>query len=1118
MWVVVRPDLDLHRRPAAGDRRAGRRLHHRRRPAPELPPPLRPRRRRPARLGPALAPDPPGDRRLHGHRSGHRAHPPLWEPGQRRRLSPAPDIRPQRPHPHLQLRRRGRPHRHPPLRRLPPPPDDAGRPVTALHLAGAAADGTDAEIKRFGYDEDGNLAEDYNSSGLPLRFAYDERLRVTSWTDRNNRSYAYTYDQQDRCIAEGGEAGHLALTLTYGTTDPAWPGCTLTTLATTDGATTRFVINDNSQVIAEIDPLGAVTRTEYDRHHNLTATTDALGHTTRYTYDGEHRCTTVTRPDGSETHAVYDRHPTPVELISADGTVWRQSLDEHGNRIALTDPAGHTTRYAYDDSGRLVSVTDPLGAVTEVQCNAAGLATRITGPTGGAAAYEWDGFGRLIAATDPAGATTRVEWTVEGQPARRTGPDGAQQRWTYDGEGNCLTFTNAAGHTTAFTYTHFDRVATRTDPGGTTHAFTHDHQLRLTQVTNPQGLTWDYTYDRAGRLIAESDFDNRHTAYELDPAGHLIARTTPLGTTLTYRRDTLGRLTEKTADDTVTRYTYDSAGRLASASGPDGELSLQRDVLGQITAEEWNGETVTFAYDPAGRRTHRTTPSGHTSTYAYDTAGRRTRVTTGSHTLDFTHDAAGRETERSVGALTLASRWNPAGRLTRQTVTAGPTSIQSRAYTYRPDGYLLVLDDQLSGPQTFDLDSVGRVTRVTAADWTETYAYDSLGAQTTATWPAEHAAPDATGQRTHTGTTLTRAGHYRYQHDDAGRLVRRTRTRISKKPETWRFAYDTEDRLIHTATPDGTEWRYTYDPLGRRRSKTRLTPGTDTPAETITFAYDGPTLVEQTTHTPGRPNPVTLTWDHDGIAPISQTERITDATTQDEIDARFFAIVTDLVGTPRELVTPDGDIAWRTRTTLYGTIAWNRDATAHTPLRFPGQYADPETGLHYNLHRYYDPITAHYTTPDPLGLAPHPNPTAYASNPHTQADPLGLSPYATDDLRIINTSSSVQHNRAAMDANGPNGFTGVYDPATGGLEARLSRGPNALVGQAGGHGQINREVFDASGESVGFVAIRREDFLEMRWNSISVNHVNFGNRAAPMEFRQPIMDTIGRMTGLPVVG
>ncbi|RNG18204.1 hypothetical protein EEJ42_27590 [Streptomyces botrytidirepellens] len=27
-------------------------------------------------------------------------------------------------------------------------------------------------------------------------------------------------------------------------------------------------------------------------------------------------------------------------------------------------------------------------------------------------------------------------------------------------------------------------------------------------------------------------------------------------------------------------------------------------------------------------------------------------------------------------------------------------------------------------------------------------------------------------------------------------------------------------------------------------------------------------------------------------------------------------------------------------------------------LRFPGQYADPETGLYYNYFRHYDPETA----------------------------------------------------------------------------------------------------------------------------------------------------------------
>ncbi|WP_240649562.1 RHS repeat-associated core domain-containing protein [Streptomyces sp. Z26] len=59
------------------------------------------------------------------------------------------------------------------------------------------------------------------------------------------------------------------------------------------------------------------------------------------------------------------------------------------------------------------------------------------------------------------------------------------------------------------------------------------------------------------------------------------------------------------------------------------------------------------------------------------------------------------------------------------------------------------------------------------------------------------------------------------------------------------------------------------------------------------------------------------------------------------------------------------------------------------PAPFPRQYADPESGLHYNYFRYYDPHTTRYLTPDPLGLTPAPNPHTYITNPHAETDPLG---------------------------------------------------------------------------------------------------------------------------------
>jgi YD repeat-containing protein len=148
-------------------------------------------------------------------------------------------------------------------------------------------------------------------------------------------------------------------------------------------------------------------------------------------------------------------------------------------------------------------------------------------------------------------------------------------------------------------------------------------------------------------------------------------------------------------------------------------------------------------------------------------------------------------------------------------------------------------------------------------------------------------------------------------------------------------------------TPDGTRWRYRYDPLGRRTAKQRLAADGESVVEEVRFTWDDLTLCEQTSHHPDVPNTVALTWYHRADVPLAQTERILAADDrQEEIDRRFFAIATDLVGTPTELIDQSGDIAWRTRSTLWGTTAWGRDSSTYTPLRFPGQYYDPETGLH----------------------------------------------------------------------------------------------------------------------------------------------------------------------------
>jgi RHS repeat-associated protein len=154
-------------------------------------------------------------------------------------------------------------------------------------------------------------------------------------------------------------------------------------------------------------------------------------------------------------------------------------------------------------------------------------------------------------------------------------------------------------------------------------------------------------------------------------------------------------------------------------------------------------------------------------------------------------------------------------------------------------------------------------------------------------------------------------------------------------------------------------------------------------AEQTLFTWDGTTLAEQV-HSSGH----RTTWNHrpGSSTPVTQAE-------QDSIDERFYAIVTDIVGTPTELVDAAGNLAWRQNTTLWGAVLAPLQQDAYCPIRFPGQYHDLETGHHYNLYRHYDPEVGRYLSADPLGLAPAPNPRSYVGNPLLWADPVGLAPY-----------------------------------------------------------------------------------------------------------------------------
>ncbi|HEV7974237.1 RHS repeat-associated core domain-containing protein [Amycolatopsis sp.] len=934
---------------------------------------------------------------------------------------------------------------------------DGGR-ITELRLGNPS--GTDVTLVRYGYDAAGQLSEVINSSGRSLRFTYDTDGRITRWEDRNGQWYGYTYDADGRCVRTDGSGEALAGILEYDVANR------LTRETNSMGQVAVYHFNELRQLIRQEDPLGNVTLFAWDPYGMPTTETDPLGRTTRFRYNESGDLIEVVRPDGRRSTASYDPHHLPLVITDPDGGVWRRIYDETGNTVAVVDPSGATTGYGYQD-GRLVSVTDPLGAVRRVETDAAGLVLAVVDPLGETTRYTRDAFGRIVTVDDPVRGVTRMTWTVEGKPHSRQRPDGSVEQWRYDGEGNEVEFVDPMGNVTRTLTTHFDLPSVEIGPLGERTEFRYDSELRLVAVTNPQGLVWRYEYDHAGRLIREVDFDGRVSTFRHDAAGQLVERTNGAGQTVRFERNLMGEVVARRYDDgREAIFERDGQGRVLRARNADADVHFQRDAIGRVVAETVNGRTVVSNYDIGGRRTSRRTSSGVESVWSYNTRNQPVSLRVVGRTMTFGYDDAGRETERLLDTGTiLAQTWDANSRLTDQTVsTVGgatdadrsrPRVLQRRSYRYRENGVLSEIDDMVSGRRRFASDPAGRIVGVDGPRGIERYAYDAGANVTHASLPGS--AGEMEGPRAYEGTLIRNSGRTSYRYDLQGRLVMRRKQRLSAKPDVWHYDWDAEDRLVGVATPGGTRWRYSYDALGRRVAKERLSPDGGSVAERTDFVWDGVQLAEQVV---GGTRATTWEYEPGTFRPLLQAERVRMAAApQQWIDEQFYSIIADLVGAPSELVDATGNLSWHDQRTLWGQSLGGSSRTI-TPLRFAGQYHDEESGFNYNYQRYYDPEIGRYVSRDPLGLDGGPNPAMYASNPTSWIDPLGLMgcgddaaggpPRSREELLADARAQRDQH-AADLVANTPkrqrppSTATAGYDPETGNIAVGSARPPHGCA-------------------------------------------------------------------------
>ncbi|GAA0829120.1 hypothetical protein GCM10009525_27440 [Streptosporangium amethystogenes subsp. fukuiense] len=626
--------------------------------------------------------------------------------------------------------------------------------------------------------------------------------------------------------------------------------------------------------VTVIDPRNEELKYLYDawRGYRIIGATDQLGHTSWYEYNLSGALAKLIDRNNIVNDVYFDERDNLIarKYCRAPGECAIERWTYHLNAGNAFDPRNDQMTVYRD--GRSASETDTTYAtITEYTTHGevAKATTPATSdfPTGRSVISTYtDGTepaigggttpaGLLKSAKDPKGNETTYRYTASGDLAEQTSPSGLKTTFTYDAVGRMTSSTQISqaqpgGVSTAFTYNGLGRLLTRTEPGV---------RNEVTDVTHTARTT--VTYDVDGNPL---------TTTVTDLTGGDAARTT------TYTYDSLGRVATVTGPEGgVTASTWDVTGAQTSMTNPAGTVITfaytKRGEPVSKTLKNWTGSPVSpqpaqdvvlssSSYDPGGRLAGQIDAMGRKRAYTYWTDNRLAKT--------IGDDARLNGSATPVDVVLQSSEYDPAGNLTQQITGGGKTTVD---YVYDAASRVTstTLDPAVLKRKTaFEYDAAGNVTKktFTAAGTTRTestsYAYNALSLVTRQTVENgtddlvstivydDRGLPTATVDPRGNASGATPADFTAtMRYDLTGQLVETTSPQVSIEKNgatstgqpTVRYGYNSAGLQTHIVDAEGRTTTSTFDKAGRLTSTTAPSytpPGGSAITPAVSFGYD----------------------------------------------------------------------------------------------------------------------------------------------------------------------------------------------------------------------------------------------------------------------------------------
>ncbi|MBN3862004.1 type IV secretion protein Rhs [Pseudomonas frederiksbergensis] len=818
----------------------------------------------------------------------------------------------------------------------------------------------------YSYDAQHRLIEAKNAAGEAERYRYNDQHVILERQLAGGASFFWKWEHEgklSRCVHHWASFSQMEAHY-------AWDDKGSVTVTNADGSEEVYTHDDKARLISKIDPDGAEHLKAYNDKGQLIAEKDPLGAVTEYRYDEDGLMIAVIPPEDEPVS--YEYSNGFVSDVHRGKATWKYQRNNQGDITQQIDPDGNATLYSYDRQGRLLEIRHPDGSRHQLGWNNLGQLLEERLPDGGQRKYRYDALGRQITRQEETGAITQYQWDAANRLAQITLPGGATRAFTYNAYGKVTAERDELGRVTRYEYADdLHLVSRRLNPDGSQLRYRYDNsRLLLTEIENERGEHYHLDYYPNGLIQQETGFDGRRTAYEYDLNGQLLKKT-EFGEDgseriTEYQRDAAGRLLVKTlADGEEIHYSYDALGRLVNVDDGHWPLAYEYDLQDRLITEHQGWGTTRYEYDSLGQLSHCRLPDGSKLDYRHQPGGRLSSIDLNGSRLTTHQFSAGREQQRQQGLLLSQYQYDEQGRLQAHTVSQQDRNLFRRRYAYDANGNLAGIDDSRKGNRRYHYDPLDRLINVRGTT-PESFAHDPAG-----NLLGQGDQPSANLANVK-GNRLLMQGDRHYDYDAHGNLIRERRGTGQKLVTEYR--YDCQHRLIGVSLPDGSIASYKYDAFGRRIAKT-------VDGQSTEFLWQGERLIAESAdnryrsyiYEPGSFRPLAML---DGEGPLKATP---------------FYYQLDHLGTPQELTDYSGEIMWSAKYRAYGNLSTLDVSEIDNPLRFQGQYFDAETGLHYNRHRYYNPGTGRYLTPDPIKLAGGLNSYQYVPNPTGWVDPLGLA-------------------------------------------------------------------------------------------------------------------------------